>query len=230
MILQFNSDFNGAYYYQDNSSKTASYKSRPYYITCVGPEDALRELFNYAEAKFHSKGFKNFLFLTSRKSYDVHPSIVMNTMYYTYEPDRPMVITGAQKGGKDNHFRIKLKADFSELPASEAYLTNPGNYEVTAGYEVETINAIKADGKGFTHEVILTSAAMPKPGIVTLALNTKLPDWVNTTNLDADMGMSPEDLAGKTFGIRYLINGIYDAYYPRQSKPQYFSFPITVKD
>jgi hypothetical protein len=47
----------------------------------IGPEDALRELFNYVEAKFHSKGYKEFLFLTPRKSYEVHPVVVMSSEF-----------------------------------------------------------------------------------------------------------------------------------------------------
>jgi hypothetical protein len=228
-VLQFNSDFNGAYYYQDNSSLNASFKARPYYIVCMGPEDALRKLFSYVGDRFGPKGYRNFLFLTPRESYDVHPAVVMNTSYYNYEPDKPMIVTGAQRSGSDNKFRIKLKADFSELPVAESYLTDVSNYEVAPGYAVESVRAVRDGNGGATHEIILAAPA-PKQETVRLELKTKLPNWVGTSNLDADKGMTPEALEGRTFGIRYLIDGMYDAYYARESSPRYFAFAITVKN
>jgi len=230
LVLQFSSGFSGAYYYQDNTPITASFTSRPHYITCVGPEQALRDLLGFVEEKFQSKGYRNFLFLTPQKSYNVHPAIIMNTAYYNYEPDKPMVITDPQQGGADGRFRIKLKAGFSELPVREAYLLDRANYECTPGYTVESIKAQRNEqGSGSTHEIILVSAK-PVSGNVSLALNTRLPDWVGATNLDADKGLAPEALEGKTFGMRYLVSGMYDAYYTRESKPQYFTISITVKD
>jgi hypothetical protein len=229
-VLQFSSPFNGPYFYQDNSAVTASFNSRPYYITCVGPEQALRDMLRFVEEKFRSKGYQNFLFLTPRKSYDVHPAIIINTAYYNYEPDKPMQITDAQAGGPDNMFRIRLKADFSELPVSEAYLLDPANFSLTAGYKVESVKAQPGDrGGGATHEVTLV-AQKALPGTIRLSLNNRLPDWVAASNLDADKGLAPTALESKTFGIRYLVSGMYDAYYTRESQPQYFTISISVKD
>ncbi len=229
LVLKFHSDFNGAYYFQDNSSQTGSFRSRPYYITCIGPEEALQGLYRYVENKFGPKGFRDFLFFTPRKGYDVRPAIVMNTTYYNYEPDKPMIISGPQKGGPDNRFLIHIKTDFSELPVSEAYLLDPAHYEISPGYEVVRIQSLRGEGGTFTHQVTLASDK-PKAEVLRLGLNNTLPPWVAATNVDTDKGLSPEALEGKTFGIRYLAGGIYDAYYAREPKPQYFNFAITVKN
>lgn len=226
LVLQFYSDFNGRYYYQDNSPKDGLFENRPYYIVCFGPEQALAGLLQNA-GKPGNKGFQDYLFLTPVKEYKVAPAIQDNSEYYAYDPESLMTITEPHKGGTDNHFRIVISVDYTQLPVGLSYLQDPANYTVTQGYVVEAVKE-KQQNKT-THEITLVAAKV-QTGKVDIALNRQLPGWVNTSNLSADKGLTADALQGKTFGIRYLLQGIYSAYAGYMQSPDYFHFNISVKD
>jgi hypothetical protein len=227
LVLQFESDFNGIYYDQNNAHKNGKFKQRPYYVICFGNEDALRNLLDNVQQQNKFKGFRNFLFLTNTKSYNVAPSIWSYTDYYEYDLDEPMVVKNIERGGRDNKFRIKLGVDFSKLPISETYINDRSNYVLSKGYTIESISP--TDKNNFTHQLILV-AEKPQTGMVKVSLKKQFPVWVSASNLDSDSNLSIDALTGKTFGIRYMLGGIYDAYDQYTHSPNYFTFSISVKE
>jgi hypothetical protein len=227
LVLQFESEFKGRYYYQDNSSKDGTFSKRPYYVICMGPEAALQDLLHKVEAQSTFKGFRNFMFLLPSKKYDVRPQICNATEYYEYDMDVPLTVSNIEQGGRDHKFRIKLGMDFSKLPVSESYLRNRDHYTVSNGY---TIESITPSGKeGYTHEILLVTDKA-QTGKLTFSLKKQLPAWIEDSNLNTDQGLTEEALSGKTFGIRYLLKGIYNAYYDRDKQSDYFSITISVKE
>lgn len=227
LILQFYSGFQGTYYYQDNTNKKGTFKDRPYYIICFGDEAALRNLLRKTVQGNGYAGFREYMLITPMPAYEVSPAVRDFEEYYVYDHEQPLTVTHCRKGGPDNKFRIKLRADFSGLPLNEVYLSNPENYVLSPGYTLQSVKA-QEQGKA-THELVLAAAA-PKTGILTLSLKRTLPQWVTDSNLDEDRQLSPEQLEGKTFGIRYLLGGIYDAYYTKQASPFYYTISISVKE
>ncbi len=227
LVLQFYSGFNGRYYYQDNSSRDGKFKDRPYYIICFGDEEALRLIQDRVTTQAAFAGFRNFLFLTDTRSYEVSPAIRSFTQYYNYDHSRPLVVTDIRKGGRDHKFRIKFNVDFSKLPVSETYLQEPGNYVLNPGYEIESVNACQQPG--YTHEILLVAVA-PKTAALNISLKKQLPGWIAAGNLDTDQKLPADSLSGKTFGIRYLLEGIYDAYAVAQRSSGYCSISISVKE
>ncbi len=226
LVLQFESDFKGRYYYQDNSPKDGIFRKRPYYVICAGPEAGLKNILQEMGKEGRFTGFRNFMFLTPSRDYDVKPQIVNNTEYYDYDMDVPMTVNNIEQGGPDHKFRIKFVTDFSMLPVSENYLRNRGYYTVSGGFSIESISP---SGKAeFTHEIILVTDKA-RSGKVTFSLKKQLPDWIDGSNLNADKGFTEEALSGKTFGIRYLLKGMYNAYY-YDGHPDYFTFSISVKE
>jgi hypothetical protein len=226
LVLQFTSDFNGFYYDQNNNPKKDHFKQRPYYLVCFGKEEALHHLLDYIKDSNRFKGFRNFLFLTNTKSYEVTPRIRSSTEYYEYDLDKPLTITGIRKGERDNKFKITFEADFSKLPVSEAYIKDRNNYILSNPYTIDSISA--SDKKGFTHQVTIASDKT-QTGKLQIALKKQLPEWIGTSNLDSDSGLSVDSLAGKTFGIRYMLEGIFLAYDSYANTPNYFTFSISVK-
>lgn len=227
LVLQFDSDFNGIYYDQNNARKNGKFRRRPYYVVCFGNEDALRNLLDNVQEQNKFKGFRNFLFLTNTKSYNVAPGIRSYTTCYEHDLDEPMVIKHIESGGRDDKFRIKLDVDFSKLPVSEGYINDYSNYVLSKGYIIESISP--ADKIGFTHQLILV-AAKPQTGMVKISMKRQFPAWVSASNLDTDSNLTTEALAGKTFGIRYMLEGIYNAYDGYAHSPDYFTFSVSVKE
>lgn len=227
LVLQFTSDFNGTYFDENDARKKGLFKQRPYYVVCFGKEEALRRLLDYVQDRNKFAGFHNFLFLTNTKSYNVLPRIRSSTQYYDYDLDKPLIIYGIRKGGRDNKFRVTFEADFSKLPVSETYIKDRNNYILSKDYTIDSI--AHSDKSGFTHQVILI-ADKPQSGKLQISLKKQLPEWVSTSNLDSDSGLSADSLAGKTFGIRYLIEGMSRSYDGYTNSPNYFTFSISVKE
>lgn len=227
LILQFHSDFKGVYYYQDNNSRNGSFNDRPYYFICVGKQEALFHLLDLVRKQRTFKGFREFLFLTDSTQYHIVSHIRNTTEYYEYDQEEPMTISNISQGGRDNKFRIKFSMNLSPLPVSDAYLLNRNNYIISSGYAIDSIYRSGQDK--FTHEVILV-APKPQTGTLAFSLKKQLPDWIHTSNLDEDKGMTPDELEGKTFGIRYLLEGIYNAYAAYDQHSDYFSISISVKE
>jgi hypothetical protein len=229
LLLQFVSDFDGNYYDQDNTAHPGKYLQRPYYVLCVGPEAVLHQLLDYVNSQFQSRGYHNFVFLTPTVNYDVKPTVRLNTAYYDYQPEKPLLIQEAKKGGADSRFRIYVKTDFSKLPLSESELENPSNYQLSPGFQVEQITKLPTASGGFTHELTLVADKVIK-GKLEVSLKIKLPEWVAVTNLNSDRGLDPASLEGKTFGLSSLTGGLYDAYHGRNADPRYFTFAVEIKN
>lgn len=229
LLLQFNSNFEGAYYDQTNTAHPGSYSNRPYYVLCLGHEKALHGLLDYVEHHFGDKGYKHFLFFTPTKTYDIRPTIRLNTAYYDYQPEEPLQIRHGQKGGADSRFRVYVKVNYSGLPLSESEKTNAENYELSPGFQIEEVKALPESASGFTHELTLVADNVIK-GNLQVSMKKGLPAWVAGSDLKSDRGLSPEELEGKTFGISSLTQGMFDAYFGRESSPRFFRFGIDIKD
>ncbi len=226
LVLQCYSGFPGTYYEQDNKERKGPLLQRPYYMLCFGSEPALHRLLQYA-ARPGNKGFQAYLFLTTAKQYKVAPQVRYHQDCYEYDPESPMVVTDVHKEEKSGRFRVKCALNYTTLPVDNAYLEDPANYEVTPGYTVASVKPLKNNKS--THELILDAAA-PQRGTVRVALKRQLPQWIGQSNIDTDKGIANKELEGKTFGIRYLLGGLYNAYATYIDTPEYFNFFITVKD
>lgn len=229
LLLQFTSDFEGAYYDQSNTAHPGRYSQRPYYVLCLGQEKALRNLLDYVDQHFADKGYRHFLFFTPTKNYDVHPTIRLNTAYYDYQPDEPLQVSHGQKGGADSRFRVFVKVNYSALPLSEDEKTNPDNYELSPGFQIQEVKALPESASGFTHELTIVAEKVIK-GNLQVSMKKEMPSWIASSDLKSDKGLSPEELEGKTFGISSLTQGMFDAYFGRDAKPRFYRFGIDIKD
>ncbi|WP_162902991.1 hypothetical protein [Taibaiella koreensis] len=228
LVLQFYASFIGSYYNQDDKGKSASYKDRPYYMICVGEEESLRNALNEVQHGSRFKGFRNFLFLTDKAQYNMAARIRPASRSYTYSARHPMMVSDMKKGAKDNRFHIHLLADLSKLPVDEAYLLDPAHYQLTPGDFI--VESVKASDDGlYSHEILLSATGF-RPGELKLELQRQLPAWIAASSLDEDRKATPQDLEGKTLGIRHLLEGMFQAYagYTRQST--YGTISLTIKD
>jgi len=227
LVLQFFSDFNGRYYYEDNSYKEKYFKQRPYYIFCFGNERALSALLAHIQNQSDLKGQYHYLFLAPESQYNVKPLLRPFNNYYDYDPEMPLTVSGMEKDEQDGKYRVKFGVDLSQIPASAAYLEDKSNYSITSGFSIKSVAS--SDKKGFSHEFVLVAAAL-QTGKLSFSLKKQLPQWVGSTSLESDLGASPKELEGKTFGIRYLLEGLFSAYRDYTYTSDYFNFSITIKE
>jgi len=67
---------------------------------------------------------------------------------------------------------------------------------------------------GYTHSMKLTTDKI-SVGELEIILRNHLPDWVSEINDDEGLNIHKNNAINKTFGIKYLVEGIYEAYQMR---------------
>jgi len=208
IVYQLLSRFNGTYYNKIDA-KSVIDEPRPYFIYVVGDAKYLSELRSkVADSSFEGGGVKNIFTVVSGNQ---PVKYAINQSVGNFTRSRTNTQTTIIDLKKDNRVTDPAKAvkfavnvDFSELLLDEDYLLNTDNYENNSNYDLE----IKPnDRNGYTHTLTFTSNRVTK-GVVSIKLKAQMPDWVENVN-DND-GSRAE--AGKTYGIKYQIDGIFDAF------------------
>lgn len=250
-IVKLNSSFNGTYYDKDNRKTQLKNTLRPYYMTIMGSEKAMTKFNSNIElSKNKVEGFENKYNLTLKDySKEVYYSVI-NTKEDSgrYKPDREYKNNGAVQGIEDvdiksrnsSSFIFSVALDLSKVPIEDSYLFDKSNYSIKEGdYKIKgiykydkknvgpsSINMIVKAKAEPTHYILFEST---KPNLtnLTFTLNKQIPHWVYTTstNDDSNILKSPN----RTFGLKYLIEGISEAYETKSKNNNYLELTINIK-
>lgn len=209
VIYQLLSKFDG-WYYNREDSKIKIEEQRPYYIWIIGETDHLNELIRKVpESKFKGSGIKHTFSITKRlKAVDY--AIKRGSGNFDLDKKEPKTTINNLKKetrGKRNNVRFSVNVNFSGFLLSDNYLTDPSNYELNNKDFHLTINKAVPNNSGYTHQLNFESPSVHK-GIISVKLKTQIPQWVEEIN--DSIGIVP--VKGKTYGIKYQIHGIYEAF------------------
>ncbi|RTY67060.1 hypothetical protein [Flavobacterium sp. LB2P53] len=250
-IVKLNSSFNGTYYDKDNKKTQLNNISRPYYMSIIGSEKAMMKFNSNIElSKNKVEGFENKYNLTLKDySKEVYYSVI-NTKEDSgsYKPDREYKNNGAVQGIKDvdinsrnsSSFIFSVALDLSKVPIEDSYIFDKSNYSIREGdFKIKgifkfdkkqlgssSINMLSKAKAAPTHYIVFEST---KPNLtnLTFTINKQIPQWVYTTstNDDSNILKSPNS----TFGIKYLIEGISEAYETESDNNNYLELTINIK-
>jgi hypothetical protein len=123
----------------------------------------------------------------------------------------------ADRGGK---IRFSVEVNYAPLILSEEYLCDTALYELSdPKFKLVSVERIKAYKK-YSH-VLTFETEHVHPSTLDIMLKTAIPLWPEQYNDDEGNEIS-EDNADKTFGIKYMTDGISDAiirkdYYTRMT-------------
>jgi len=118
-------------------------------------------------------------------------------------------------------YSFKVIMDLSSSILSDQELKKTINYKMnSSSSSAYTIESITNQDSEYTFYI---STEKPAPGSLDVAFKLFLPQWVEDSNYEGN-GVPP---AGKTTGIKYLIEGVYDAYHNKADS--YFTFTINLK-
>lgn len=204
LVYQCTANFNGTYY-NITDAQTRINNQRPFYIFAFGKTLHLKELHNSVpETKID--GLKNVCMIASEKN-DVEYKVAYKSGEFNLSRKDPHhSILNARKS-RDGKLHISINADFDKLFANEQYLLDINNYEVSdPTYKIDTILKMSV-GK---YQIRLTSDKVVATELKILLLGN-LPQWVNDSNDDNGVDINEAGAMEKTFGIKYIIGGIYDA-------------------
>lgn len=212
IIYQFNSTFDGLYYNRIDKP-TKIHSIRPFYVWIFGAPNQVATLQEKVpDQKFIGQGVQHKASL-STGTHKVHYSILPTSGNFRLDKKNPLHIVDAQKStgnrSDKNKFTCIINADFSAYSLDAEYLKDIENYRLNnKDYDIALSESRQS---GFTTSIKLTTEQL-QPTTLQLDLLMKMPRWITDTNDDNGLNIMEEKAMEKTFGIKYLIGGLYDAF------------------
>jgi hypothetical protein len=137
--------------------------------------------------------------------------------------------------------QIEVAVNLGKMLIDSDYLTDAKNYLVRSEDKIEimSIRPITADDRNAnnkkyldraTHIITLKTSGLKQDQDVSIRLLNRLPEWIATSSTDDDTNLAAEGFANTTFGLRYLLQGIYDSYKKlSDGEPYYFELKLKMK-
>ncbi len=199
-VFKMSSKFEGMYYYPKQGVKHQKLEEvkRPYYIWVFGNKDVIADINKKVSILDLKKyGFENIISFTNNSAV---------SYLFSANGNGSVVLPNNRK------YNFKVLADFSNTLLSDETLSNAGNYSFSnQNISISQIGKIQAHDSKYSHYILFS---VPEDASIIggeIYLNSPLiPSWVEDSN--DDTGINIDDNMNKTTGIKYLINGVAEAY------------------
>lgn len=244
VILKLNSNFTGKYYNNQNKGTWINNISRPYYIWFVGPPSCIKDLHKNLDYNTLS-GYQNSVtFENTSTSKQPFFTILQSTnkIGRFKSTDRTNYICHSISDSQIRHkqFQFSIAIDLSMIPLDQQALLNPNNYTVPEGFSIRiedlsSTNIDKRDQNQLkyclpekpTHIITFLTNRNSALHDIKLTIPSTTPAWIDETNSYDDLDIST--LSNKTFGIKYLINGVSEAYDILNPEHNYLNINLHIK-
>ena len=198
-ILKLSSDFNGKYFYPNGSVEMLKDVKRPYYIWIFGNKNYLAKL-NIAVPFSQLKKY-NLDGVVAFSNQSAVPYDIFNNG-----------LTSKTIVPNHGNYQVTIQADFSTTLQPEGMVQDKENYTFNnSTIVVDGVYPISDAQSKYSHFIKFT---IPKGTTIAqycLTFHTpKLPSWVSESN--DETGANIQSNLDKTTGIKYLIQGVADAY------------------
>ncbi len=230
LVVRMIGSYNGPYYSYDNSVKPFVGR-RPYYVIIVASNANMVRLTHDATLRTFAdmekmRGYDNMCLMTADDLYKPYYSFLLSNddVRGRFRPKRGQdsqvhSLTGIQPDRNSGDIQLALAVDLSQLFVDQRYLTDLRNYVVKADDDVRIKEIRKINKRDVTptekkylgsatHILVLQATAISHEQDVEIKLLNRLPQWVVASSTDSDL--APDGL--KTFGLKYLLGGIFDSY------------------
>lgn len=198
-IIKMMSDFNGNYYYPNGGIEKLKDVKRPYYIWIFGNSNMLAKL--NSEVSVNELGNFGFEDIVSYSPKVAEPYDIQNR-----------ALTSTTINSKKGDYYATIRVDFRSTLQPETVIQNLSNYTFNnQSIIIEDIKPITAQGSPYTHFVNIVIPKGVNIAEDNLILKApQMPNWVFESN--DENGKNVNDNLNKTTGIKYLIEGVADAY------------------
>ncbi len=241
IVLKYRSQFSGAYYMESKGGTIANISDknfhRPYYVIIFGSQEKINFLLE--KIKFNeSEGFENSFYSLVPSAKKPLAKIITSNKIGDFEIAKPLnslTINGAKTGDKDNDqnvFQFSLAANLDFLKTDESYITNPDNYELPENYKIISIVKNKDEAneglKNYSHVFMIRTTELKERQEVCIKLKTKIPEWVSTSSNNDDSNPTDTMKQNQTFGFKYFIQGINEAYKDKYEGKEQFTLNVKI--
>ena len=216
------SSFNG-YYYDKNDAGAMYNGKRPFYIWMFGTQGALNRIQNeMIKNHYQLDGVQNefVAFAGGTTMPDSSYAVKMKSGNFDLKRSDSKHSIENLKADKNGKVRFSIEVNYAPLILNDTYLCDTSMYKLNdSKYRVVSVERIK-EYKKYSH-VINIEADKVHPSNLEIQLCTGTPTWPEYYNDDEGNQLSDTN-SDKTFGIKYMANGIASAiirqnYYTRMT-------------
>jgi len=253
-IVKMKSKFTGDYWDKDGKATHLQGNFRPYYICVIGNCDVMLDFNNKIPLEKNKiEGFDNKYVISTGAADKLYYSVLISTDNVgRFKANRNASTKEHVHGIEEidmksrnrgeigsNKFTFAVAVDLNNVPVEEDYKLNPENYPFGDNNfhvkEIKRIDKSKINASDWmrissanpTHLIVLEATGTALSD-VKVSLKKQMPQWIEQTNIIDDRNI--KNNLDKTFGVKYLIEGITEAYqiiYPYDKN--YFEFEIKIK-
>ena len=253
-IIKMKSGFDGWYYPYTGDNKKFVYRGElPYYICILADQDILAGFNQRIKlGKGEIKGYDNKYVLAHSESANLYYSVLMATDNKgRFKQNRQYSSSNYVHGIKDidlkpikrsgDLFTFAVALDMKNVDVEEDYLVDTTNYTLTEDnfrvLRVEKVDKAVINASDWqrikdgqpTHIVVVEAKDMRWANVeLGIALKKQVPGWIEECSILDDTQRSKLE-GGKSFGLKYWIHGISEAYeeiYPEDKN--YFQVFINI--
>lgn len=230
VIYQMTSLFDGKYYNKFDSPQYYKGK-RPFYIWLIGSTPHIKQLLNEVELETLKKNGAELgnTYILTASSKKVDYGILLTPRLGRFDPDRTNPKTAIRNIRKENRgqqsgiFMFSVGANLDQLPLDKNYILNADNYAVS---NKDYALSVKKQKSGRFSHVLSLSSQIASRGNLTIALKNQFPQWIEYKTDSVGNDLVKDEATEKTYGLKYLLEGVYDAFTARQKN--YAEFKITI--
>ena len=205
------SQFDG-YCYDKNDAGKYYKGSRPFYIWLFGGQGALNRIrIEMQKSQRPLKGVENefTVFAGGADMPDSCYAIKLKSGNFDLDKSDPKHSIKNLKADKGGRIRFSVEVNYAPLILSDDYLCNTDLYELSdPKYELVSVERIK-EYKKYSH-ILTFETDHVHPSTLDVVLKTGVPTWPEQYN-DEEGNEITEENADKTYGIKYLTDGIASA-------------------
>lgn len=222
MCYRCMSTFNG-YFYDRNDAGTLYQGERPFYVWLFGTQGALNRIQNeMLKSRYQLDGVQNefMAFAGGTTMPDSCYAVKRGSGKFDLKRSDSKHSIENLKADKNGKVRFSIEVNYASLILSDSYLCDTSMYVLNdPQYKIVGVERIKEYQK-YSH-IIHIEAERVHPSNLEIQLCTDTPTWPAHYN-DEDGNGIDESNAEKTFGIKYMTDGIAEAiirknYYTRMT-------------
>ena len=206
------SEFDG-YCYDKNDIGKYYKGSRPFYIWLFGGQGAINRIrIEMLKSNKSLKGVENTFtaFVGGTEMPDSNYAVKIKSGTFDLDKDDPKHSIKNLKADKGGRIRFSIEVNYAPLILSNDYLCNTDLYELSdPKYELVSVNRID-EYKKYSH-ILIFETKQVHPSTLEVVLKKGMPTWPSHYNDDEGNEIT-DDNANKTFGIKYMTDGIFEAF------------------
>ena len=142
------------------------------------------------------------------------------------KPASQMKIVNAETKKGTSEFQFSINADLKNLPLGDDYIRDIKNYSINENFNLKSIEKID-NANRYSHRLTFYTTDLKQISNLIVGIKYSIPEWVKNTGSDIDDDPMDSKQQKQTFGFKYLMMGVSEAYIANNDSLQ-FKIPITI--